>query len=712
MLLINQMEVQKISINVGLLLLLWLCINFRVTSGIQKHVQTLRNGNEQSKTSSWSRVRQQLQTGRENLAHRRGFSQTVFTDWEDQTPALLPDQPAQPFRLFTLNGVIEYPSALLSNTPMIFHTFNNHSGFLECLWTSESSLQTLIKGRPSNTHFVFLPTSDDPLKETLWMREQIQGAVERMGLLERDGGLQSQFHFAVTSLYQLGNWIPALLQQWACQDHGCGLAQVVFQSAPTSYDSKEISNQISAPIVLKRLDARYDWLPSVDKFGNQTIPVVPAENGCKPDSRVAKKIAVVMAGSCSFSTKVTTMEQSGAAGVIVYADQGQPVQDMNCEGAECDSPPAIPATMVPFNQDLVTRLQKEKLYVSFQTTPTDNFYFGINAEGLLQEMGWLLYPSFQFFNWQAEWFNYKSSLLRNLSSEALVIPVIKNSLMQGNTGVVKAIQLPSLLKLSQYNKFELDASLSCPGTKDESCPPWDHTVHLYLCCNETSPLCNMELGRWITPFRRRIGRWLTDVSPLFPLFTSDTCNFTMKTVPWAKAWEPSLNLRFSKDSSGGTLRPYNITPLFRGGTFDKNYNKKYKPLFFTVPSDVKKVQVFAVITGHGSDNNGCGEFCVTSHHFVINGHHHNITFSNAGTELGCAMRTPTGVEPNEHGTWLYGRDGWCDGREVDPWVFDVTAQVTSGQNNITYFGWFEGKDPNPTGTPGYIIMYSYLVFYK
>ena len=43
-----------------------------------------------------------------------------------------------------------------------------------------------------------------------------------------------------------------------------------------------------------------------------------------------------------------------------------------------------------------------------------------------------------------------------------------------------------------------------------------------------------------------------------------------------------------------------------------------------------QVKIYAVITGHGSDENGCGEFCVTSHHFVVNKHINNITFSEAG----------------------------------------------------------------------------------
>lgn len=33
-------------------------------------------------------------------------------------------------------------------------------------------------------------------------------------------------------------------------------------------------------------------------------------------------------------------------------------------------------------------------------------------------------------------------------------------------------------------------------------------------------------------------------------------------------------------------------------------------------------------------------------------------------------------------------------------------------NNVVYFGLFEGHDPNPSKDPGYIIMSSFLIFYK
>ena len=175
--------------------------------------------------------------------------------------------------------------------------------------------------------------------------------------------------------------------------------------------------------------------------------------------------------------------------------------------------------------------------------------------------------------------------------------------------------------------------------------------------------CNQELGRWITPFGRRVGRWITDVTPLLPLFNSFTdsdskCQFNIQCGT-TEAWVPTLNLRFH-DYQPEAIRPKEILPLFQGGTFDQGYNSKYSPIEFTIPPNTSKILLYAVITGHGSDNNGCGEFCVTSHHFVFNNRHNNSrTFYNAGTPLGCAHHASDGVEPNEFGTWLYGRVCIC-----------------------------------------------------
>ncbi|XP_035698307.1 uncharacterized protein LOC118431301 [Branchiostoma floridae] len=618
---------------------------------------------------------------------------------------LEPDRPAPPFKLWTLDGVLTDDD--LKGNPVIFHGYNSHSGFLECLWTSNASRVSLIDRTPNNTHYVFMTRSENAYEDARWMKGLMEAATQ---LSTRPDGekkaLMSRLHYVVTPVHQLGNWMPALMNRWSCEDHGCGLPQVLFTSSVSPL-----------PLILKRLDARYDWL--MGSFPAASTRLADGGNGCAGAPAVENSIAwVSAAGNCSFFTKVRNMMNSKALGVLVYAPPGTPLQDMNCEGDECGHPLNIRATMVHWDVNIQDALKNGAVNVTFQTTPSDNFYFAIDTQGKLAEIGWLLYPSFLFFTWQAQWFNYKTDLYHNLASEAKVINVFNRTVMQGDKGVVATVKLPSVKEMLEYSNVELDMSLSCPGTRDDTCPHWDHTIQLYVCCDEGHPLCGMELGRWITSFRRRIGRWLTPITPLLPLFTSNVCTFTMKTVPWAMPWVPSLNVRFSglmgkQGHHSANTQPYSIIPLFRGGTFNKTYNTKYKPQQFVVPKGATQVKVVSVITGHGSDENGCGEFCVTSHHFVVNNHTNVRVFKIAGTPLGCADRVPEGVTPNEHGTWLYGRDGWCDGQEINPWVVDVTSQVSfTKPNNVSYYGWYNGGDPNPQQNPGYIIMYSYLVFYR
>uniref|UniRef100_A0A667XXJ3 Si:dkey-256h2.1 n=1 Tax=Myripristis murdjan TaxID=586833 RepID=A0A667XXJ3_9TELE len=604
-------------------------------------------------------------------------------------PSPEPGDPAPPFRVTTLDGEFEYQPGKLRGS-LIIHAFTNKSGFVECLWASEASRTDLLQDLPPSAHVLFLSLDDSAVTDALWMRDQLH-QVAAHGKKE----VLSRLHFCPVPAFALGNWIPGVLYTWACARRNCGLAQVVFTSEGWKM-----------PVIVKRLDARYDWL--MVRWDEKSHQLVDAGNGCDPSSTVAGAVAWVSEGNCSFFTKVQNMAKSNASGVLVYALPGNPIQDMNCEGDECDSPLGIPASMVHLEPAVAQRVN-----VSFQRTPSPNLFIGIDQQGALAEMGLFLYPTFKFINWQAQWFDFYNSLQTRLRSPAQVVSVFDKVQMQGDRGAVATVDLPP--DFLDFDTLELDASLSCPGRRDLSCAHWDHTVQLFVCCDHFSPYCNVELGRWITAFRRGIGRWLTDVSPLLPLLNSGRCTFTMKTVPWAMPWIVSLNVRFS-DHPANKLRPFTVMPLYSGGTFDKNYNKRYRPVKFSVPASTKQVELFAVITGHGSDNNRCGEFCVTSHHFLINAVYNNTRiFDSAGSPLGCTMRVKEGAVPNEYGTWLYGRGGWCDGLQVDPWTIDITRQLDmsgSEANTLLYFGLYEGRDPNPTQDPGYIIMTSFLVFYK
>ncbi|XP_015757010.1 PREDICTED: uncharacterized protein LOC107336447 [Acropora digitifera] len=687
-----------------------------------------------------------------------------------ETPNLRPGDIAPPFvleakaNLSQTKELLKYKTGNDSNIdgPIIFLAYTSRSGFLERLFSKPDCFQELLENSPDDVNYVFLSFEDSgyccyhdtqllnklakKFKDTLsnyyykrlkqemklTLRVEPSHRTRRSfgnGREPRSRDFQSSWmsrlHFSLYPVFALGNWIPRVLSQWFCSGHNCGLDQIVLEDA-----------QGYIMCAATRLDARYDWLPSpttLSKYGR--LQVVYVGDACSSNrfySDVTGNLALVANGGCSYFTKVQNCQSNGALGVIVYSNKYKSLDDMNCQGTECNTQLNIPATMIGFDTGSKIRncTLSSQCFVRFQNTPSDVFAFGIDGQGRVQETGWFLYPSMQFLAYQAQWFNYMTKLLSNLTEDAVIVNVFNHTVLQGADGITATVDLPSLEDLQHYEHVELDFSLACPGSMDDPCPHWDHVIQLYVCCNATSELCGLELGRWITPFRRRIGRWLTPVKPLIPLLQSadsssrNKCNFTMKTAPWAMAWIPTLNIRLvtkiqalnqynTFHSMETTLVPFQIVPLFRGGTFDKNYNTKYSPFNFPMPQGTDRVKLVAVITGHGSDNNNCAEFCVTSHHFIVN-KKINFTrvFKNAGTALGCADRVPEGVIPNEHGTWLYGRDGWCDGQEVIPWVVDITGALKHSYNVIEYFGWFNNTDPNPTRDPGLIRMYSYLVYYK
>lgn len=547
-------------------------------------------------------------------------------------------------------------------------------------------------------------------------------------------------HFVSLPTYDFGNWIPYALMHWPCFGSGCALAQVVIKSS-----------EGEVVMVTPRLDARYDWLQSphnlIHKHTHLNIALYgeacdmesvweqrqendeDEEEAKELKGKVSEgRIALVSPGGCSFFTKIHHLSKVGVHGVITYPEEHKPIVELACNGHQCFVPLSLSASMISHENGVHIKkllLAKMKLYVSYQFTPQENFFLAIDGQGRLAEVGLFLYPSLKFMAYEAKWFNYKTDLIHNLTGSARIIHVFNHTRMEGKNGAVKTITLPPLNELKLYRNVELDMSLYCSGKSDYSCPHWDHIVHLTVCCDKKSPLCGEELGRWITPYRRAVGRWLTNITPLLPLFTSETCTLRMKHPSWERAWKPSLDIRlsdhvkfskhtYSRNREDQYSVPYKILKLFKGGTFDKNYNKKPYTRKFMIPMETEQVKLVATITGHGSDNNGCAEFCVTSHHFIVNGRANVKVFKNAATAMGCAQRVSEGAIPNEHGTWLYGRDGWCCGKDVVPWVVDVTHQIRMGgkENEVKYFGWFNGSDPHPTRDTGEIVMTSYLVFYK
>lgn len=96
---------------------------------------------------------------------------------------LNPNEKAPNFTLPTLNGPIVYKGVGHKDTnvhpPMIFHEFTNHSGFLECLWTKDSSILELIDNSPDNVKYIFMTSSNDATATAEWMKKRFEDALEK-----------------------------------------------------------------------------------------------------------------------------------------------------------------------------------------------------------------------------------------------------------------------------------------------------------------------------------------------------------------------------------------------------------------------------------------------------------------------------------------------------------------------------------------------------
>ena len=226
-----------------------------------------------------------------------------------------------------------------------------------------------------------------------------------------------------------------------------------------------------------------------------------------------------------------------------------------------------------------------------------------------------------------------------------------------------------------------------------------------------TPPANVELARFITSYHRET-HWVVDATPLLPLLAAGGAEHfrwdfapswnTQPTTTW-------ISLRLSNQGKG--VRPVSATYLWSGGDFGSAYNSARLPVLVDIPADAAKVELVAVVTGHGSGTNQCSEFCDHQHEFTVAGSVHLADFPMAGTMAGCVAEVADGMTPNQGGTWWYGRGGWCPGQQVAPWVVDVTAEVTTGAaTTISYRGLFAGADP-PDGS-GNIDLTSWLVVYE
>jgi peptide-N-glycosidase F-like protein len=278
--------------------------------------------------------------------------------------------------------------------------------------------------------------------------------------------------------------------------------------------------------------------------------------------------------------------------------------------------------------------------------------------------------------------------------------------------VEKDVAFPDAATMATFDSFQIDLTMDCSdpaGPEFGNCGAWDYLSQIYLL--DDDGVTWVELGRFITTYHRE-GRYLVDATPMLVHLRQGgmrTLRFVV-SPPWnPQAYLTRMDLRFANTMKGQT--PSEATYLFSGADFNSGYNALFQPIDVPIPATATRVELWAIITGHGGATQNCAEFCRHQHEFTVNGHVHTKDHPLASTPEGCVGEIEKGMVPNQGGTWWYGRGGWCPGQQVDPWVEDVTADVTPGATaTVSYRGLLNGNEPPDNA--GNIVMTSYLVVYE
>lgn len=616
-----------------------------------------------------------------------------------------------------------------------------------------------------------LDSADPFVKHMLFAEDSLAGFLASMNgsahylftAYNGDGSLILQLKQAMALL--LSKQPPAIQQQWEGRLHftngtvsenasGESVLGPDLTAALAQWKTPRNMLVPSEGYSFPRLDCKYASCPWPDQNGAFALVANRGSGPCTPSNVTVPHayilIKLAAGSSCTAEAAAAAAAKAGAAGVLVAA--AAPGQLL------------VPVAGAPIYAAMIDSAAGDALTASLAAPGTTNLtltyasldrageLIAVDSRGKLQEVGWEKYSDARMLSWGGQFLDYSTKRDAQLRAPALVVPVFDQAI----SGTVVTVKLPPQALLAQFPSVELDFALECQyGNMDKACSVWDRIVSVGAVCSTEEDGGNesgardvpvaFELGRWINAFQRRVGRWVTR-TPVLSGLGGATCNFTFE-LGMGDPWRATLNVRFSTlavsssqlyaDTSSTELIVYpNPSQGFSGPAYNVN-----KTVTFTPPPGTKRVVVAAIITGHG----GC-EFQPTSHHYIVNGN--NASYYNtstaqyydrymlAGTDFGCADKTYRGAVPNEHGTWYFGRNGWCDGLDVEPLLFDITADVNLGSNSAS-----DGKGrgaatstvggientlqyyalayPNPgmksggteAGCAGTITMSSYLVYY-
>ncbi|MBS1586612.1 MAG: T9SS type A sorting domain-containing protein [Bacteroidetes bacterium] len=236
---------------------------------------------------------------------------------------------------------------------------------------------------------------------------------------------------------------------------------------------------------------------------------------------------------------------------------------------------------------------------------------------------------------------------------------------------------------TSYRKIYMIFTLGkhqCPGNP-QYCGDWDYTIQNYLM---TPTGDTLELGRLISPYANASAprtpwtwtqHYVYDVTDYYPVL-KNAATIRIFYSGYSGGFTGNIKFAFVEGTPErdvkGVQRLWNGSFGFGGATAIDTY---FPPISKTAPAGTQNATLKFTVTGHGSDNNQCSEFCSKYYDVLLNASqvdHKNIWRSDCGSN---------DLYP-QSGTWLYERGNWCPGALVRPNFHDLPGVVGGNSYNV------------------------------
>jgi hypothetical protein len=265
-----------------------------------------------------------------------------------------------------------------------------------------------------------------------------------------------------------------------------------------------------------------------------------------------------------------------------------------------------------------------------------------------------------------------------------------------------------------YRKIFMTFTLGkyqCPGNP-QWCGDWDYTVQNFLMTPNGD---SVELGRLITPYANASNsrtpwnmqqRYTFDVTDYYPLL-KDSATVRIHYSGYSGGFTANVKFAFIEGTPPrnvlGIERLWHGSPRF--GEAANPIDTKITTFNKTAAPNTVFTEMKFNITGHGSDDYGCSEFCKKYYKVMLNGN---------TVEQKDIWRADCGYNHfyPQTGTWIYDRGNWCPGDQVQTNVHKL-AGITGGN---TYdidvdFETYTGSVNNPNTSWGSYIIDAAVFYY-